>query len=102
VSVDASIGVELDAAGHERLSAAVDRLEAAGAERGVVLMDGQALLVDVSDRSVSGLVDGAASAVRVDAIVRADADEDASDRPGSPGDPLWELSNEGLGRLLAG
>ena len=103
VTLPASLGVELDANAHERLSAAVDRLEAAGAQRGVVLLDGQAMLVNVGERAVESLVSADAGAMRIDAIVRADGKPgDGEGAPADPGDPLWRLANDGLARLLAG
>lgn len=104
VTVPAGLGVELDAEGHERLNAAVDALEAAGARRGLVLIDGHALVVDVSNRSVDAIVGDASKPVNVDAVVRAGEpySDRAADDPLVPHDPRWGFDNDGLARLLAG
>ncbi|MEM1185839.1 MAG: hypothetical protein AAGI53_12670 [Planctomycetota bacterium] len=102
VSIDPGLGVELDASGHQRLSEAVDRLEASGASSGVVLIDGHALIVDVNSRSATRLVDPGA-ATRVDGVVRAEPSErDEPKKEVSMSDPLWTMSNDGLVRMLAG
>ncbi len=103
VVMDSRLGVELDASGHERLSAAVDRLEAAGAARGVVMIDGHALVVDVAGRRVTGLVNHESEVVGVQGVVRAASKGDL-DAPGGvvSADPLWRIDNRGLSDLLAG
>lgn len=103
VALDPGLGVELDASGHERLSAAVDRLEAAGAARGVVMLDGHALVVDVSERRAIGLVSEASEVVGVQGVVRAASTGDANATGGVvSADPLWRIDNRGLSDLLAG
>ncbi|MEM7621697.1 MAG: hypothetical protein AAF235_00665 [Planctomycetota bacterium] len=103
VSIDAGLGIELNATQHERLSAAVDQLEASGARRGVVLIDGRALVVDVESRSATGVVSEQNGVFRADAVVSASAPAgDVSEMPGQASDPLWTLANNGLGRMLAG
>lgn len=71
VAVAESAGVELSAEQIGRLSAAADRAEAAGAKRAVVLIDGQALQLDVLGREVTAKVDLSAGAVMtgVDAVL---------------------------------
>jgi hypothetical protein len=103
VALDPKLGVELDASGHERLSAAVDRLEAAGASRGVVMIDGHALVVDVADRKVTGLVNDESEVAGVQGVVRAAPAGDADAAGGVvSADPLWRIDNRGLSDLLAG
>jgi hypothetical protein len=98
VALDTSIGLELDASGHDRLSRAVDQLQASGAQRGVVLIEGRALLVDVATRQVTGVVSSDSGVLDVDGVVSADESEAPAAAGG--GDPSWRISNEHLGRLL--
>ena len=103
VSIDAGLGVELNAEQHERLSAAVDRLEAAGAQRGVVLIDGHALIIDVASRSATAAVGEEEGVLRADGVVAAAGPApDLAETAGRSSDPLWTLTNDGLGRVLAG
>jgi hypothetical protein len=57
VTLSKNSGVNLSADQLHRLSAAADRAEAMGASRALVLMDGQALTLDVSSREVTGQID---------------------------------------------
>jgi hypothetical protein len=56
VRVSPGAGVELSESQMERLSRAADRLEAAGATRALVVIDGRALSLDVATRTVTGSV----------------------------------------------
>lgn len=71
--VGSSVPHELDQNRLDRLSTACDALEAAGIERGAVLMEGRAFLMDVSGREIlrevgredAGTVESLAGVVRV-------------------------------------
>lgn len=52
VSIEPALKLEFSDEQMERLSRAVDRAEASGAGRALVLLDGRALTVDVNDRRV--------------------------------------------------
>lgn len=58
VSIDPDAGVELSDEQLGRLGAAVDRAQAAGALTAVVVLDGRALRVDVTERRVVGELAG--------------------------------------------
>lgn len=99
VSIDPTLELELTGDQLRRLTEAADRLEAAGASKGVVLLDDLALEVDVLTRTVTrrvDLSDGTAVA-GVDAVVRAPAAE--TTRPAGP--PGGALSNASLLETLA-
>lgn len=80
VEVDASaeLATPLSEEQLGRIAEAVDRAEAAGASRALVLVDGRALRVDVLTRRVVEEVDlsGGAPAVDVDAVVEAAGGEE--------------------------
>lgn len=65
--------LELTAEQLERVAAAADRAEAAGADRAVVLLDERALVVDVQTRRVTGEIDVASGepVTGVDVVLRA-------------------------------
>jgi hypothetical protein len=69
-----------------RLADAVDRAEAQGVSRALVLIDGMALKVDVAVRRVTGRVDLAQGGVLtgIDAVVTAQAAPGSSDAAGVP------------------
>lgn len=73
VSVREGSGLELSEQQLSRIGAALDRAEAAGAQRAVVLVDGQALRVDVGVRQIVERVDLQSISVLpgIDAIVQA-------------------------------
>lgn len=106
VSVARGAGVELSADQLARLSAAADKLEAAGATRALVLMDGRALVLDVATRTVAGVMpmDPGRPVVGVDAVLRL-SDAPAS-APSAPivGTPRAEPAglNPSLARALSG
>lgn len=54
ISVATGAGVELSSSQLERLAAATDAAEAAGSQRLLALIDGQAVTIDVSSRTVTG------------------------------------------------
>lgn len=54
VTIAGGSGVSLNEQQLQRLAAAADKAEAAGASRALVLIDGQALMLDVGVRTVTG------------------------------------------------
>lgn len=57
VTVHSGAGLELSDDQLTRLSVAADRAESAGMTRAIALVDGQALILEVQTRSISGRVD---------------------------------------------
>lgn len=81
VSIDSQAGVELNDDQLRRLGQAADRAEAQGLSHAVVLLDGQALTVDVGARRVTGKVDPSkpAALAGIDGVVTAPAAEASTD-----------------------
>jgi hypothetical protein len=102
VRVSRNVGVDLSPAQLSRLARAADRAEAAGVERAVVLIDGQALQMDVGLRTVTGKADLNATSVLtgVDAVVT--VAPDAGELPGQPPRLAPSLMNASLLKLLGG
>ncbi len=75
VRIEAGAGVSLTNEQMTRVGEAASRLEAAGASRGVILVDDLALEFDVLTRTITGTVDlsNGRAAVNIDAVVRAAA-----------------------------
>jgi len=63
VSIAKGLELKLSASQLSRLSGAADRAEAQGIGRAIVLMDGQALTLDVASRTITGLADLSATSV---------------------------------------
>lgn len=95
VNVAQNAGVELNADQLARMSVAADKAQAAGAARAVVLIDGQALTLDVATRTISGKADlspGAALS-NIDAVIVAPASGGGKPGPqASPGGPFATLT----------
>lgn len=98
VNIAPGSGVELTADQLERVRLAADRLDAAGAAEGVILVDGMALRYDVLTRTITGEADLGAGVAGIDAVVRA---PEADDAGGAVATPPGGLSNAALLRLLA-
>lgn len=71
VTIDEFAGIELSADQLARLADAADRAQAQGAQRALVLIDGQALTMDVALREVTGRADisGGRVLTGIDAVV---------------------------------
>ncbi|HHN78509.1 MAG TPA: hypothetical protein ENK11_07545 [Phycisphaerales bacterium] len=98
VRVEPGSGVELTAEQLERVRFAADRLDAAGASEGVILIDDLALKYDVLTRSITGLADLQEGVSGIDAVVRAPG---VDTEGGTVTVPPGGLSNAALLRLLA-
>lgn len=74
VSVHPDCGIQLSEDQMHRLGVAIDRAEASGAQRALVMIDGMAVKVDVGVRQVVGKVDLQSTPVlgEIDAVVQAD------------------------------
>ncbi len=96
VQIAPGSGVELTAEQMERVRFAADRLDAAGAAEGVILIDDLALKYDVLTRSITGLADLQEGVSGIDAVVRAPEAEPAPVNAVPGG-----FSNAALLRLLA-
>ncbi len=98
VRIDPASGVELTPEQLERVRLAADRLDAAGAAEGVILVDDLALRYDVLTRTITGLADLSGGVSGIDAVVRApEADAGAGGVMPPPGG----LSNAALLRVLS-
>ena len=102
VRVSRNVGVDLSPAQLSRIARAADRAEAAGAQRAVVLIDGQALEMDVGLRTITGKADLHSTSVLsgVDAVVT--VAPDAGEIPGQPPRLAPSLMNASLLKLLGG
>ena len=98
VRVAASSGVELSADQLDRVRVAADRLDAAGAAEGLILVDGMALRYDVLTRTITGEADLGEGVSGIDAVVRAPGEGSAD---GVVTAPPGGLSNTALLRLLS-
>ena len=78
VLIDPAAGVDLSPEQLTRIGEAADRLESAGASRGVIMVDDLALGFDVLARTVTGRVDLASgeAVAGIDAVVRAPAGDE--------------------------
>lgn len=86
-------GVTLSAGQLQRLSAAADKAEAAGVTQALVLIDGQALRLDVQGRRVLGAADTAAAVVTgIDGVVTVPGEAE-----GGGGATVAVLPEAGLG-----
>lgn len=106
VRVDRSSGVELDAGQLERVGVVADAAEAAGAARVLVVVDGEAVVVETGSRSVvaggrelKGVLDVEVDAAAV-APERAEGVRVAAG--GAPGDPAESVATERMLRGLSG
>ncbi|MEM7628621.1 MAG: hypothetical protein AAF356_04275 [Planctomycetota bacterium] len=89
VAVEPGLDLDLSDEQMERLSRAVDRAESSGAGRALVLLDGQALTVDVNDRRViaqQGLGDERVL-TDIDAVVPAPSEDDLEEPESLIGPP---------------
>lgn len=75
VSIHPDCDVQLSEDQMQRLGVAIDRAEASGAQRALVMIDGMAMKVDVGVRQIVGKVDLQSTPVlgEIDAVVQADA-----------------------------
>ena len=71
VTVSAGAGIELNTEQLQRLAKIADAAEAQGASRVLVLMDGQALTMDVGVRQITGTADLNSVVTGIDAVVAA-------------------------------
>lgn len=110
VSVASGAGLELSAEQLSRIALAADKAQAQGANRALVMIDGQALQLDVGVRQITGKVDLNSTDVLsgVDTVVWAGGSTDAAKSGGAAGnDPsnlrLKELNgwNPSLLRVLS-
>lgn len=75
VTIDERLGINLTSEQLHRLGAAVDVAKAQGFNKAVVLIDGQALVVDVETRRINGVLEpGKVASAAVDGVVRAAAE----------------------------
>lgn len=84
--VPSQLGLNLNPSQVERLMKAADQAEAQGAGRALVLMDGQAITIDVGTRTVTGTVDASSPGVLqgIDAVIVAAKDPKDASASGSP------------------
>lgn len=75
VTAAAELDLELSGEQLNRIAAAADRAEAAGAITAAVLIDGEALVMDVASRSITGRIDlaGGEPLYGIDTVVSAPA-----------------------------
>ncbi len=106
VSVGRAVGLSLSPEQQQRLGGAVDKAQAAGLSRALVLMDGMALVVDVQNRSVqeqlsnqSGVLDGVDGVVSVPPVTWSSA---AGGGTGADASVLHASADELLSRLVPG
>ena len=99
VRVDPGSGVELTPDQLRRVGEAASRLEASGASRGLVLIDGMALEYDVLTRTITGEADLGPNepVANIDAVVRAPG----ADAEGGPAGLPGGVSNASLLAALA-
>lgn len=76
-AIDGSLGLDLTQDQLARLSAAADTAQTSGAGRALILLDGQALELDVANRRVTGRLLGPARAEGFDAVIAAAPSSDA-------------------------
>jgi hypothetical protein len=83
IRIDARTGLKLTPQQSARLAKAADEAEAQGAARAVVLIDGQALTMDVATRTITGKVDTskANTLADVDAVISVPPDESGAGNP---------------------
>jgi len=105
VTVEPFAGVTLNAEQLERLSRAADAAESAGATRALVVVDDQALLMDVTTRRITGKADPEAQVLTdLDAVVRVPAagSSGAAGVVGLPGKGAFGISPALLRTLAQG
>jgi len=108
VTVAGSAGLKesLDGSQLDRLTAAADIAEAAGARQAVMLLDGRGLVLDVAARRLTAEVgpDPARPLMNIDAAVYVAGDDDEEDELGSAAAPLPAagLVPPAVARLLQG
>jgi hypothetical protein len=102
VRVARTAGVDLSASQLNRLSAAADRAEAAGATKAVFMIDGMVLQMDVGLRTITGQADLGTTKVLngVDAVVT--VAPEAGDVPGQTKSLNANSINASLLRILGG
>jgi hypothetical protein len=103
VDVSPKLDLELTQAQQERVAWAVDRAEASGARSALVMLDGEALLVDVMTRRIEGVAQQPGEVMTaVDAVVIAPREDGTigSDEAGLLGAPMEKISNQSLRDLL--
>lgn len=101
LAVTAGKSLELSASQLERLAVLADRAEAQGAERALVLMDGQAYALDVGTRTITGKVDLKTSGVMTEfdaVLVSSEGGAEQGTVLSPPGGAV--ARNEQLTRLL--
>jgi hypothetical protein len=97
VADDAALSEPLTDEQVQRLAAAADRAEAAGARRAVMLIDGRGVVMDVPQRTISTeLTSSDRSITRIDAAVYVAGEDDAAGDVRPPG-----LRAEGLAASAA-
>lgn len=86
VEIGKGLDLELSQEQMKRIADAVDRAEAEGASNAVVMIDGKALEVDVTMRTIRGEIDPEGGInTQIDAIVYADAESEQSAATGPDG-----------------
>ncbi|GEM_PF-2537554 len=109
VKIGKGVNIELTTDQLERIAAAADLAEANGADRAIVLVDGRALQVDITSRTIMGEAGGSrtASMPDVDAIVSAPVGADAQADAGSsailppPGAAPNQISSPQMAKFLS-
>lgn len=83
VEVGCDMHPPLDASQLERLTSAADQAEASGSKRALMLIDGRAVVLDVSSRTIEAEVSSqsAASMYSVDSAIRVASDSDSDSTP---------------------
>lgn len=101
VSIHPDCDVQLSEDQMQRLGVAIDRAEASGAQRALVMIDGMAMKVDIGIRQIVGKVDLQSTPVlgEIDAVVQADANAFA-DQPKPLLGPTAASLHPSLAKLL--
>lgn len=103
VSIARDVPTNLGAEQLARVARAVDQAEASGAVRALVLIDGQALTVDVQTRQIVGAVEATSPCVltNIDTMVIAPPAESAESAASGPLSPSMADMNPSLVRAMA-
>jgi len=106
VAGGARLKESLDGSQLDRLTAAADLAEAAGARQAVMLLDGRGLVLDVAARRLTAELgpDPARPLMNIDAAVYVAGDDDEQDEPGSAAAPRSAagFGPSAVARLLQG
>ena len=94
-----SAGFELSPQQLDRLAGAADLAEASGASRAMLLLDGRAMVLDVSTRTISGELSLSSQIERIDAAVYVPAE--GEQEPPKPLGPPSSVAPRGVAEQIA-